>query len=197
MFVPALRRELMLSETKELIRDINRKDGKAWKVLFESFYVPLCHHGLRILRDESVAADVVQETLIALWNSNAQFENGKALAVYLYRAVANNSLKYLRDRNVEDKRLRQWLEETELSEENYSSVVREEVFRRLRDLVNQLPTDRREIMLMSLEGMSGEEIATRLGISINTVKQQKYRAYKFIRERMGKQWFVVLIFFLH
>lgn len=187
----------MLSETKELIRGINQKDEKAWKVLFESFYVPLCHHGIRIMRDEHLVADIVQETLIALWNSNARFENGKALAVYLYRAVANNSLKYLRDRNVEDKRLRQWLEEVELSEENYSSVVREEVFRRLRDLVNQLPTDRREIMLMSLEGMSGEEIATRLGISINTVKQQKYRAYKFIRERMGKQWSVVLIFFLH
>lgn len=186
----------MLSEIQELISGINQKDEKAWKVLFDSFYVPLCNHSLRILKDEQVVADVVQDTLIRLWNSEARFENGKALTVYLYRAVSNNSLKYLRDRNIEEERLRHWQEEEEVSEEDFSSVVREEVFRRLRDLVNQLPADRREIMLMSLEGMSGDEIADRLGISINTVKQQKYRAYKFIRANMGKDWVVVLIFFL-
>ena len=51
-------------------------------------------------------------------------------------------------------------------------------------------------MLMSLEGMSGEQIAVRLGVTIHTVKQQKYRAYKFIRANLGKHWSVVLIFFL-
>lgn len=118
------------------------------------------------------------------------------MVVYLYRSVTNNSLKYLRDRNVEDERLKKWQEEEEMSEENFSSVVEEEVFRKLRDLLNRLPEERREIMLMSLEGMSGEEIASRLGITIHTVKQQKYRAYKFIRQNMGKHWPIVLIFFI-
>lgn len=185
-----------MTDFKEVLKGINNKDEKAWKVLFDSFYVPLCHHSLRILHDEQVVADVVQETLIHLWNSTVYFENSKGMVAYLYRAVTNNSLKYLRDRNVEDERLKKWREEEEMSDENFSSVVREEVFRKLRDLVNQLPDDRREIMLMSLEGMSGEEIAARLGITIHTVKQQKYRAYKFIRANLGKHWPVVLIFFL-
>lgn len=185
-----------MTDFSEVLKGINCKDEKAWKVLFDSFYVPLCRHSLRILRDEQVVADVVQETLIYLWNSHVFFENSKGMVAYLYRAVTNNSLKYLRDRNVEDERLKKWLEEEEMSKENFSSVVQEEVFRKLRDLVNQLPADRREIMLMSLEGMSGEQIAARLGITIHTVKQQKYRAYKFIRANLGKHWSVVLIFFL-
>lgn len=184
------------TDFSEVIKGINRKDEKAWKVLFDHFYVPLCHHSLRILRDEQVVADVVQETMIRLWNSNICFDSSRGMVVYLYRAVTNNSLKYLRDRNVEEERLKKWLEEEELSDENFSSVVQEEVFRKLRDLINQLPDDRREIMLMSLEGMSGEQIAVRLGVTIHTVKQQKYRAYKFIRANLGKHWSVVLIFFL-
>ena len=90
----------MLPETKELIQGINQKDEKAWKVLFKSFYAPLCHYSSRILADEQVVPDIVQNTLVNLWNSSVRFENGKALTVYLYRAVWNNALKYLRDRNV-------------------------------------------------------------------------------------------------
>ena len=55
----------MLPETtKELIQGINQKDEKAWKVLFKSFYdPPLCHYSSRILADEQVVPDVVQNTL--------------------------------------------------------------------------------------------------------------------------------------
>ena len=70
-----------------------------------------------------------------------------------------------------------------MSEENFYSVVREELFRKLRELIDRLPEERKKIMLMSLEGKSGEEIACDLNITIHTVKQQKYRAYKFLREQ--------------
>ena len=156
----------MLPETKELIQGINQKDEKAWKVLFKSFYAPLCHYSSRILADEQVVPDIVQNTLVNLWNSSVRFENGKALTVYLYRAVWNNALKYLRDRNVEEERLKHWFEEEgEMSEENFYSVVREELFRKLRELIDRLPEERKKILLMSIQGHSGNGIADLLGIS--------------------------------
>lgn len=137
---------IMLPETKELIQGINQKDEKAWKVLFKSFYAPLCHYSSRILADEQVVPDIVQNTLVNLWNSSVRFENGKALTVYLYRAVWNNALKYLRDRNVEEERLKHWFEEEgEMSEENFYSVVREELFRKLRELIDRLPEERKKL----------------------------------------------------
>ena len=187
---------IMLPETKELIQGINQKDEKAWKVLFKSFYAPLCHYSYRILADEQVVPDIVKNTLVNLWYSSVRFENGKALTVYLYRAVWNNALKYLRDRNVEEERLKHWFEEEgEMSEENFYSVVREELFRKLRELIDRLPEERKKIMLMSLEGKSGEEIACDLNITIHTVKQQKYRAYKFLREQLGQYTSLLFIFF--
>ena len=55
--------------------------------------------------------------------------------------------------------------------------------------------ERKKIMLMGLEGKSGEEIACDLNITIHTVKQQKYRAYKFLREQLGQYTSLLFIFF--
>ena len=111
----------------------------------------------------------------------------------------------MRDRNVEEERLKHWFEEegemsanvpiNKFEQENFYSVVREELFRKLRELIDRLPEERKKIMLMSLEGKSGEEIACDLNITIHTVKQQKYRAYKFLREQLGQYTSLLFIFF--
>lgn len=182
-----MKQQIACIDWDEIITGINRKEEQAWKILFDAFYVPLCHHSLRIVQDEDAVADVVQDTLLNLWNSKISFNDGKGMIVYLYRAVTNNSLKYLRDRNTENEQLKKWQEnQQELSKEYFASIVREEVYRKLRMLVDELPAERRRIVLMSLEGLSGEDIATQLGITIHTVKQQKYRAYQYIRAHMDK-----------
>lgn len=173
----------MQAETQKIIQGINQKDSKAWKIFFESFYAPLCQYSYKILKDKQIAHDVVQDVLLSLWKSEIIFETPQALISYLYKAVINNSLKFLRNRQIETHHLQIWQEE--LSEETFADIVKEEVIRKLYNLINQLPHERRKILLMSLEGMSGEEIATQLGITIHTVKQQKYRAYKFMREHLG------------
>lgn len=176
---------------------VNFKDEKAWKELFDSYYEALCNHCYRIIPEKMTVEDIVQEVFIKLWDGDVFFPNEQALSAYLYRAVTNNALKYLRDMNVEQERLREWQEvEQNMTEDDFSSVVREEVLRKLRELIGKLPEERRKIILMSMEGMKGEDIAERLGITINTVKQQKYRAYKFIKEQLGDAWIVAMLFFL-
>ena len=176
---------------------VNSKDEKAWKELFDAFYEPLCNHCFRIVPERMTVEDIVQDVFVKLWESNVSFANEQALSAYLYKAVTNNALKYLRDMNAEQEKLREWQEtEQNMTEDDFSSVVREEVLRKLRELIDLLPEDRRKIILMGMEGMKGEEIAEKLGVSINTVKQQKYRAYKFIKERLGDCWTVAAYFFL-
>ena len=176
---------------------VNYKDEKAWKELFDSYYGALCNHCFRIVSEKMTVEDIVQDVFVKLWESNVSFANEQALSAYLYKAVTNNALKYLRDMNAEQEKLREWQEtEQNMTEDDFSSVVREEVLRKLRELIDLLPEDRRKIILMGMEGMKGEEIAEKLGISINTVKQQKYRAYKFIKERLGDCWTVAAYFFL-
>ena len=60
------------------------------------------------------------------------------------------------------------------------------MIRHLYNGIQSLPPEQRRIILLSIAGVKGEEIARRLGISINTVKTQKYRGYRTLRNRLGK-----------
>lgn len=180
-----------------IIKGINKKDYNSWEIFYRDFYAPLCNHSFKIIGDRDTVADIVQDTMLKLWDSNLKFDNIKSLAAYAYRAVNNNSLKYLRDKNSNDERLRQYGDFTgEFSTEAFSSIITEEVFRKLKSLVFELPEDRREILLMSITGMKGQEIADELGITIHTVKKQKSRAYSFIKEHLGSDLLVKMIFFV-
>ena len=79
----------------------------------------------------------------------------------------------------------------------YALTVKEEIIRQLYHHIEELPTEQRRIILLRIEGYTWEEIAERLGISINTVKTQKARSYRFLREKMGDAMsFIILCLFL-
>lgn len=59
--------------------------------------------------------------------------------------------------------------------------------------IDDLPKDRREIILLSLKGYSGNEIAETLGITINTVKKQKNRGFKYLREKLQDSVWLFLL----
>lgn len=182
-------------DDKDLLKKVNRKDEQAWRVFFRSYYDSLFHHALRILGDEKEAEDVVQDLFITLWNNGIMLGENDSLSGYLYRAVSNRCLNRIRDQKRMNEHLAKWKEEAEgeASEAEFASAVREEVMRRLLELIELLPEGRKTILKMSMEGMSGEEIARQLGVSITTVKQQKYRAYRFLRDNMGESWVIACL----
>ena len=90
-----------MSSQEKFLKGINQKESDAWKELYRYFYGTLCNYTTKIVVDETVAEDIVQECFISIWNSSLHFQEMKALSVYLYRSVHNNALKYLRDKNVD------------------------------------------------------------------------------------------------
>lgn len=69
-------------------------------------------------------------------------------------------------------------------------MVGEEVIRRLYNDIHALPSEQSRIIRLSIVGFKGAEIARRLGISINTVKTQKYRGYRSLRLKLSKFFFL-------
>ncbi len=174
-----------------------RRDEKNWRVFFHGYYDALFRHACHILQNEEEAQDIVQELFIALWDNHVDIENTEYLSSYLYRSITNRCLNHLRNQKRMDERLERWKQEAdeEASAEEFDSAVHEEVISRLQQLIAELPEGRRMILQLSMDGLSGEEIAQKLNISITTVKQQKYRAYQFIREHLGKYWGIAFFIF--
>ena len=118
----------------------------------------------------------------------------KELTWYLYRSTYNNALFHLRTQASRQNILRKMVaEEVELPDEQFALTVREELIRQLYVYIEDLPEERKKILLMSIQGHSGNEIADLLGISINTVKTQKNRGFKYLREKLKDS---VLLFLL-
>lgn len=164
------------------IEKINNKDEREWKFLFDIYYAPLCAFAYEFLHDDMLAEDIIQTTLMKLWNNDNVFENQKHLSYYLYRAVYNNAMNHLRgnqhhvDMEISESAALEW------DDDSFSSAVKEELLRQLYEGIKLLPKRRREVIMLAIQGKSGAEIAEILQISTNTVKVSKAKAIDSLKK---------------
>lgn len=183
-----------------IVAGVNRKDEKTWGDFYDRFYAALCVYVSKILPLPDAVEDLVQEVFISLWEGRRTFADARELTNYLYRACYNNALLYIRNHQIHDTILSSLAqEESSVEDEDriYALTVKEEIIRQLYCHIEALPAEQRRIILMRIKGYTWEEIAERLDISINTVKTQKTRSYKFLREKLGDsmQSVLFLLFF--
>ena len=154
----------------------------------------LYRFALKSLRDEDQAKDIVQDTFFKLWTTPHKFSATTDLRFYLYRSVQNQCLNYIRDKKVEDR----YRDRVEVVSEDffYNTVLEEEIFIRLQQAIEELPEKYRKVINLNLEGLSDKEVALRLGISIDAVKQQKKRGKEQLKEKLNHPFLLLLINFL-
>lgn len=170
-----------------IVAGVNRKDEKTWGDFYDRFYAALCVYVAKMLPVPDAVEDLVQDVFISVWEGKRTFDDIKELTNYLYRACYNNTLLYIRNNQIHDTILSSLAEEDNSQDEDmiYALTVKEEIIRQLYFHIEELPAEQRRIILLRIEGHTWEEIAERLGVSINTVKTQKSRSYKFLREKLG------------
>ncbi|MFV0366158.1 MAG: RNA polymerase sigma factor [Mangrovibacterium sp.] len=166
-----------------LIYSIKQGDKNAFRQLFKEYYSPLCFFALKFMRDEQLSEDIVQEVMYDLWSRRKNIDIKTSLKSFLYICVRNKCLTYLSKNPLNSKSLSDTDLDTEITED-YNSIE-EEVLANLYKAINSLPEKSREVLILSMQGMSNTEIAEKMDVSINTVKSNKKRAYDFIRKLLG------------
>lgn len=185
----------MKDKSSILVAELNRKDEKIWSVFYDRFYAALCVYVAKILPVPDAVEDLVQDVFISVWESRRTFTDIKELTNYLYRACYNNALLYIRNNQIHDSILNSLAKDEDSQDEDmvYVLTVKEEIIRQLYVHIEELPAEQRRIILMRIEGYTWDEIAERLGVSINTVKTQKSRSYKFLREKLEDSVYSILL----
>ena len=129
--------------------------------------------------------DIVQDVFIKIWENNLRISNGVSLDSYLYVAVRNGCVSYIR--RVKPSEGLEVIAEREVEEtllEDWKFVW---------DAVEELPERCRLVLkLVVLEDMKYAEVAERLDISINTVKGQMKIAYRELRKKFSTGQLVLL-----
>ena len=182
----------MNEEKTPFIENLNKQQTSAYHQLYDEYYKVLVLYAINFLSSQQAAEDIVQELFATMWEKKMKFLSLPSFRTYLYNSVRNASLNYLKHQNVESLYL-EHLANTyrEIIEEEEEDTNEEEVYRLLFRAIDKLPTRCREVFLLHMDGKKNEEIATLLGISIETVKTQKKRAIQFIKEQMGTCYFLL------
>lgn len=128
-----------------------------------------------------MAEDVVQECFATLWE---KLEAGLAVTnrrAYLYMTVRNRCLDQLRRKGMQTESLKPY--DTYGIIDDDDAQERSQIEARLWTAIDSLPEKCREVFLMSKrDGLKYEEIATELGISENTVRNQISKALKVLKD---------------
>ncbi|WP_177181289.1 RNA polymerase sigma-70 factor [Parapedobacter koreensis] len=153
----------------------------AFKAIFDLFNKRLLYLATTIVHDEAMAADIVQDAFVKLWNRRESFNDMMAVKAFLYLCVKNSCRNEYKHNKVVEKYLSRQEEPIE-SPIMMAKIIEAEVLNNLYNAIEKLPVACREVVLLSyFEGMSNQEVAKQLNISINTVKTQKLRALRNLR----------------
>ncbi|MFA3782756.1 RNA polymerase sigma factor [Melioribacteraceae bacterium 4301-Me] len=185
----ALLQIINLSDAR-LIKRLQEGDQKAFKEIFKLYWSKLYIYAYNILRERSICEDIIQEIFFDLWirRNDLCITN---LNAYLYQAVKYQICKYIR----KSKHKEQLLDDLDVFmtfqisvEDNFERI---ECSENVRDAISKLPMQRRLIFELSRnENLSNKEISEKLGISIQTVKNQISKALKFIRHTLKNTFFI-------
>lgn len=156
------------------------KMKESFQRIYKESYDALVGFAESYVARRDVAEDIVQEVFAGLWEKNVHFLSRAALNSYLYTSVKNSSLDFLKHQDVENRYAERFL--SDAKENRWEAELDEEVMKLLFQAIDHLPERCREIFLMHLDGFSNEEIACQLHLSILTVKTQKKKAMKVLRE---------------
>lgn len=140
--------------------------------------------------DRSLRDDLVQEILVALWHGLAGFRGDSSLSTWVYRVAHNVALKHSRGRGRERSRRAEYERDhrqaAPTSDSGTSAADAEDPrLEALRRRIGALPALDRQIVVLQLERLDGEQIAAITGLSRTNVSTRASRARARLARELG------------
>ena len=170
-------------------------DTIAFGLLYHLLYPGMCQYASQLVKDCHHAEELVHDAFLKAWDKRRDIvSKDGSIKKYLFRLVHNQCLDWLRKSKTQKESFMQllpseaWIHISEqygFDEFLIERLESEEITRKIRSVVEQLPAQCRDIFNKSrFENKSNEEIAAELNLSVNTVKTQIYRALQKIKEQI-------------
>ena len=182
----------------QLIQSLARRDEASFEQVFKTHFKNLHAYACSITKEETVAEEVVQNVFVKLWERSEALSIAGSVTAYLYRAVYNESLNYLKHQKVRSA-YGQHVVHTMKNETEHGGkkLQLKELEGRLAEAMNDLPEQCRTIFQMSrFDELKYREIADKLGISVKTVESQMSKALRLLRVKLV-DFLIFILLFIH
>ncbi len=181
----------------ELIKLLKKGDINAFDTIYNLYCHRLHEFVFRYLKQEEDAEEIVQEVFIKIWESRNKIDTFLSFESFVFTIAYNATISLLRKRLSENKS-RDYLMSVQKIE-SANSVIDElqykELSNKIQSLLQELSPRQKEIYILSREeGLTHKEIATRLKISENTVKNHLVTSLKFLKSNIDNGLVVSSLF---
>lgn len=165
---------------------LSADEQRSFRILYDKYWQELYRKAIARLQNEDDAEDVVQEVFVSLWRNRHSISVEDSLAPYLFSALKYATLKLLYRKAKKGLILPKSLQNIEVESstvENYIDC--KELTQNIEHEVQNLPGRMREIYQLSrVEQLRNAEIAARLNISEQTVKNTLTVTLKRLKSRI-------------
>jgi RNA polymerase sigma-70 factor (family 1) len=158
-------------------------DSTAFPLIFKEFYPSLFAYANRIVNEDYAAEELVQQCFIKLWEKKPRIDSMVSFKAYLYRMVHNACMDHVKSQKRSSEQTRSIPNERE-EKSHLENMIRTETLQELYAAINALPKECGKVVRMYFEeGQDTEAIARELGISVNTVRNQKRKGIGLLKKR--------------
>lgn len=188
-----------------VIEKLRMGDEETFIALFRYYYVDLCAYSRRYVGRVDIAEEIVSDTFFKLWEKQKDLVINESVKGYLFQAVCNNSLNFLRklknETKIEDYFADNSYENISTGSSSFDlpeqSLIMEEVNEKIEQAINQLPPQQQKAFkLKRFENKKNKEIAEIMDISVKTVEMHLSKAMLFLRSSL-KEYLPAFIMYMY
>lgn len=191
----------MTGEDQDLVNGINNADPNAFKCLFDSYWKKIYRLAKQKLANEEDASDITQDVFYVIWKNRGYWKVKNHIEGYLTSMLRHKIYDFYAKRDKLpvfvplDDQEEYW--DYNFAESTLEDYTEENLL--VRKEIDAMPEKMKEIFLLSrFENLSALQIAEKLGISVQTVRNQISSALKRLRDRFGnKTTWLLFLFFIH
>ena len=178
----------ILLHEREYFARVACGDEAAFAQIFYHYTARIHPFIRKMVRSEEVAEEIVQDVFVSLWNRREKLVEIDHYAAYIFTIATNKTFNYLKSKAREEKHLKELAAiKKDITNNTLETIDLHESNQLINKLVNQLTPQRKLIYKLTREeGLSHDEIAQRLNISKNTVKNHLVETLRFLRENLQK-----------
>jgi RNA polymerase sigma-70 factor, ECF subfamily len=167
---------------KSIIQRIKQGDKDVFKTIYDLYYQRLRLYAISYIEDSDTAEDIVQELLFNLWEKRDSLEIVSSVSSYLYRAIHNRCIQYLRHRRViaryQERHLLK-IKDAEIMSQYGNDFSFNEIEEIKERIFNSLSPKTKKIFQLSRnEDKNNKEIAELLDLSVKSVEYHITKALK-------------------
>lgn len=171
---------------KHLLHRVAQDDEDAFKVIFDAYKERFYAVALKMTRSHAIAEEIVQETFIKIWQKRFSLGDIENADAYFFTAIYRRIYNYYKKLALEQKLLDHIATLPASKNITDETVLAWESERFINDAIKSLPAQQQLVFRLSKQdGLSREQIAEKLQISPNTVRNHLAAAIQSIKAHLN------------